>query len=301
MSQTPITASFVVLTVKTAADGGRSERERRERKAGRAHELPPGTRHQDSPPPRRPPPLITESYPVAWGPVSIPSHFGNVVTEGGLTQSDVAAQLTPYVPRLTLEWIRDAPHERSRRIDGTLVFVDVSGFTRMSERLATLGRAGAEEVNGVMNATFAGLLDVAYRFGGGLLKFGGDALLLFYDGEDHAPRAATAAFRMRALLRQIGRPVTAGGRVTLRMHVGIHSGPFDFFLVGSSHRELVVTGPGATRTVEMEGLAAADEILLSDDAAALLPGARPGRRASRGPAACAATRRPPRSTHRCPT
>ncbi len=174
------------------------------------------------------------------------------------------------MPRLTLEWMRDAPLERRRRIEGTLVFVDVSGFTRMSERLATLGRAGAEEVNGVMNATFAGLLDVAYRYGGGLLKFGGDALLLFYDGEDHAPRAATAAFRMRALLKQIGRPATIGGRVVLRMHVGIHSGPFEFFLVGSSHRELVVAGPDATRTVEMEGLAAADEILLSDEAAALV-------------------------------
>ena len=140
----------------------------------------------------------------------------------------------------------------------------------MSERLSTLGRAGAEEVNGVMNATFAGLLDVAYRYGGGLLKFGGDALLLFYEGDDHAARAATAAFRMRALLKQIGRPATLGGRVTLRMHVGIHSGPFEFFLVGSSHRELVVAGPDATRTVEMEGLAAADEILLSDEAAALV-------------------------------
>ena len=32
-----------------------------------------------------------------------------------------------------------------------------------------------------MNATFARLLDVAYPYGGGLLKFGGDALLLFYD------------------------------------------------------------------------------------------------------------------------
>ena len=122
----------------------------------------------------------------------------------------------------------------------------------------------------MMNATFAGLLDVAYRYGGGLLKFGGDALLLFYDGDDHAARAATAAFRMRALLKQIGRPATLGGRVTLRMHVGIHSGPFEFFLVGSSHRELVVAGPAATRTVEMEGLAAADEILLSDEAAALV-------------------------------
>ena len=37
-----------------------------------------------------------------------------------------------------------------------------------------------------MNATFAALLAVAYAQGGGLLKFGGDALLLLYEGDDHA-------------------------------------------------------------------------------------------------------------------
>ena len=36
------------------------------------------------------------------------------------------------------------------------------------------------------------------------------------------------------------------------MSIGIHGGLLDFFLVGDLHRELVVTGPAATRTVEME-------------------------------------------------
>ena len=48
-----------------------------------------------------------------------------------------------------------------------------------------------------MNRTFERLLDVAYAFGGGLLKFGGDALLLFFTGEDHAARACDAAYGMR--------------------------------------------------------------------------------------------------------
>ena len=48
-----------------------------------------------------------------------------------------------------------------------------------------------------MNRTFERLLDVAYAAGGGLLKFGGDALLLFFTGEDHAARACDAAYGMR--------------------------------------------------------------------------------------------------------
>src|SRR5436305_12392495 len=87
-----------------------------------------------------------------------------------------ASDLVSFVPRLTLEWLRSSPDQRWLEIDGSLAFVDISGFTAMSERLSSSGRAGAEEVTDVMNATFAALLNVAYADGGGLLKFGGDAL-----------------------------------------------------------------------------------------------------------------------------
>ena len=76
-----------------------------------------------------------------------------------------------------------------------MAFVDISGFTAMSEKLATQGKAGAEQVTEVMNATFDALLEVAYGYGGGLLKFGGDALLLFFDGEGHEPRARAGGVR----------------------------------------------------------------------------------------------------------
>src|SRR4051812_10705252 len=181
-----------------------------------------------------------------------------------------SAELVSFVPRLTLEWLRDEPDTAWREVDGTLSFVDISGFTAMSERLSSLGRAGAEEVTEVMNATFAALLAVAYAQGGGLLKFGGDALLLLYDGVDHAARAARAAFEMRRTLRAIGRPKTSAGAIQLKMHAGLHSGRFQFFLVGSSHRELLIAGPAASRTVKMEGDSKAGEILLSAETAAFL-------------------------------
>ena len=83
-----------------------------------------------------------------------------------------------------------------------------------------------------LNATFAALLDVAYQDGAGLVKWGGDAVLLLFDGPGHADRACRAAYRMRAKMREVGRLQTSAGRVTLRMSVGIHSGTFHFFLVG---------------------------------------------------------------------
>ena len=73
---------------------------------------------------------------------------------------------------------------------------------------------------------------------------------------------------MRQSLRDVGQFVTTAGKVSLRMSVGVHSGQFDFFMVGESHRELVVAGPAATATTVMESAAEAGQILISPGTAA---------------------------------
>lgn len=156
-------------------------------------------------------------------------------------------------------------------LEGTMVFADVSGFTRLSERLARKGKEGAEYLVDAINACFSALLADAYVRGGSLLKFGGDAMLLWFAGDEHALRACASASAMRRTLRHVGRIRASGSDVVLRMSVGVHSGPYAMFLVGGSHRELVVGGSGATAVVEMEGLASAGQILLSPDTASLLP------------------------------
>ena len=178
--------------------------------------------------------------------------------------------LAPFLPRLVHEWLADEPERRWRAVDATAVFVDISGFTRLSERLARHGRVGAEELSEVIGSCFAELLAVAYAEGGVLLKFGGDALLILFTGEDHAGRGCRAATGMRTRLRAVGRIETQGRAVRLRMSVGVHSGRFLTFLVGGSHRELVITGPAVTETVTMEATAEAGEIVVSPATAALI-------------------------------
>ena len=98
-----------------------------------------------------------------------------------------------------------------RSLPGTLVFADVTGFTRLSERLARIGAEGAEQISDAIGASFATLLEVAYANGGGLLKFGGDALLLFFEGDGHAERACRAAVG-HAPRAARGRPARRAGR-----------------------------------------------------------------------------------------
>ena len=189
------------------------------------------------------------------------------MSDSGITGE--AARLAPYLPRIALEWAQK-PDLRWRTVDASLAFVDVSGFTALSERLAEHGRAGAEEITELLGAYFSELLADAYAQGGSLLKFGGDALLLMFDGPDHPARATRAAAAMRRTTKRVGRLQTSVGQIRLRTSAGVHSGEVHLFRVGKSHQELVVAGPTPTRVLVMEAAANAGEILISAETAALV-------------------------------
>ena len=122
--------------------------------------------------------------------------------------------LTAYVPRLLPAWAAAELGSAHRVVDGSLLLFDITGFTPLTERLARRGREGAEELSNLLDTVFGRLLMDAEDEGGDLLKWGGDALLLFFDGPDHGRRAARAALRMQRALAQIGRAKTSIGRVS---------------------------------------------------------------------------------------
>lgn len=186
------------------------------------------------------------------------------------------SSLERFVPRVASEWDTEAQGSLYREIDGTLCFVDISGFTNLSEKLARRGRIGAEELTDVLDRVFGEMLRLAYDRGGSLLKFGGDALLLLFEGPDHPLQGVSAAIEMRAALREATKISTSVGRIALRMSVGLHTGAVDFYRVGDSHHELVVTGAVATTTTEMEGAADANDILISPALARTLPSSATG-------------------------
>jgi class 3 adenylate cyclase/tetratricopeptide (TPR) repeat protein len=183
---------------------------------------------------------------------------------------DASTYLKPYVPRLVIDWLRHTPTATHREIEATLVFVDISGFTALTERLAKKGKVGAEIMRDTLDGVFTALLDEAYDWGAGLLKWGGDALLLMFDGPGHPERAVRAAWEMQRTIDRVGRIHQGGGTVVLRMSVGIGTGTFHFFMAGSIHRELLIAGPAMSETLVMEAIADAGEIGLMPTLAAML-------------------------------
>src|SRR5215207_7916224 len=177
-----------------------------------------------------------------------------------------------YVPRLLPAWAAAERGPTHRVIDGSLLFFDITGFTPLTERLARRGREGAEELSNLLDAVFGQLLTDAEDEGGDLLKWGGDALLLFFGGSEHGRRATRAATRLLRVLAHIGRATTSIGRVALRASAGVESGPVNLVLGGNParHRELLVLGPTATGVTMLEHAAGAGEVLVGDATAAVL-------------------------------
>jgi class 3 adenylate cyclase/tetratricopeptide (TPR) repeat protein len=173
---------------------------------------------------------------------------------------------------LVLEWLAQQPGQLHRRIEATLVYGDLSGFTALTERLAARGRAGAEEINGIVGSTFSELARIAGAYGADLLKWGGDAAVLLFHGPGSAARGSRAAWLMAAAMRRLGRLRSSAGRVDLQVSVGVHTGAFELFLVGRSFRQLVVAGTGATATVAMQSAASVGEVVVSRGTASLLDG-----------------------------
>ena len=176
-----------------------------------------------------------------------------------------------YVPRLLASRLAVDLARRVEVLDGTFVFIDVSGFTKLSERLAKVGKEGAELLVDAINSCFTALLSDVHLRGGSLVKFGGDALLLWFEGDAHAVRGCDAAVVMRRRLREVGRLTVGSSTVTLRMSVGVHSGEFHAFLAGELFHDLIIAGPGVSTVVALEGAAEASQILISPATATQVP------------------------------
>ena len=74
----------------------------------------------------------------------------------------------------------------SGSLDACVMFVDISGFTPLTERLMKSGSHGAEELTGILNDLFSPLVALVYASGGFIPYFAGDAFTAIFpsDPED---------------------------------------------------------------------------------------------------------------------
>lgn len=183
--------------------------------------------------------------------------------------------LLPYLSPLLVREVLSAPQAAPVRhafYQGSVLFVDIAGFSQISEALSRRGKIGAEEMTNILNRCFTQLLEIASAHDGQLVKFGGDALLLYFAGSDHAHRAAGCALCMQQAMQDFTVIATSQGDYPLAVHIGANSGSFYAASVGEPQKrqEYLFSGPDVSRAIQAEGLAAPGQVVVGSQMAALL-------------------------------
>ena len=156
------------------------------------------------------------------------------------------------------------------RVVGSAVFADISGFTRLTEKLTqALGpRRGVEALSQQINAVYGALIDQVERYGGSVISFAGDSIIGWFEDPDPsnaALRAVTCAENMQAAMKK---------SQELWLKVVITSGPARRLVIGDPTIQLLDTLAGRTigRLATAERLAQKGEILLDEPTLQILDG-----------------------------
>jgi class 3 adenylate cyclase len=86
------------------------------------------------------------------------------------------------------------------------LFADISGFTNVSEACAKRGVRGNEELSFVINRYMEGMVKAFGKYGGDIIKFVGDAMIVMWPEEKPLPgqqddKAARARLTVRKAIQ----------------------------------------------------------------------------------------------------
>ena len=159
--------------------------------------------------------------------------------------------LLNILPRDTAEELKTYGKAQARYYDQvTILFADVTGFTRMAERLKP------EELVSMLDEYFRGFDEIISEEGIEKIKTIGDAYMcvggLPVKSKDHAHRVVRAAKRMLDFLDEKWNYYESKGQEGFRFRIGIHSGPVVAGVVGSNKFAFDIWGDAVNTAARVE-------------------------------------------------
>ncbi len=178
----------------------------------------------------------------------------------------LASYLPRYQRRLIVEGRRPGQDAFAECSHAAILMVDISGFTALTERLAKLGAAGAEQLSGILNRHLGRIAEIAESRGGDIVAFAGDSAIAMWPGEESRQTAnlilaVQAALQIQSELD--GSQPQPG--VTLRQRAGVACGTLRIMELGGvgGRWQFAVTGEPLVDAAGAQLVAKAGEVVLS--------------------------------------
>ena len=166
---------------------------------------------------------------------------------------------------------------QAKKVHGTLnavtFFLDISGFTAMTQALMAHGKEGAEIISDCINRVFGPLIETVHAHGGFIVGFAGDAFTAVFPGFDlHTVRAACqVSLDVRHIFSERGRQQTPFGAFDLTVKQGLSAGSVEWGILGpEGHKGFFFRGPGIDGCAIAEHQAASGDIILDQNLLNLL-------------------------------
>ena len=141
---------------------------------------------------------------------------------------DHFAKFVPEVVKRLVAANPDAPELAKLERDVSVLFVDISGYTSLTDRLR------ADVLNALVERYFSSFLDHIHAAGGDINETAGDGFMAIFQDGDAGAHAVTATDSALALLDATAALNRDGAEHPLAIHVGVNSG---VALVGSTRFE----------------------------------------------------------------
>jgi class 3 adenylate cyclase/tetratricopeptide (TPR) repeat protein len=174
-----------------------------------------------------------------------------------------------YVVRTLLRNPRETPIADSDCSDAVVLFIDVAGFTPLSEALTNSGAYGTEELTRILNGWFDTMASLVSLYGGAVAEFAGDALtaMFWHDAKARKAterRAVGCALYMQAEMARFQTINTRAGTFELAMKAGVGAGPLLVTIMGDPAIRLgyVLAGPALDRAARAEQHARRGEVVV---------------------------------------
>ena len=151
---------------------------------------------------------------------------------------------------------------KNELLDATIMFVDVCGFTSITER------APANTVVNLLNGLFDSIVKEIIAQGGHVDKFIGDAVMAVFRGNYHLDRAIDAALAARKEIEKIGTIQMGEVEFNPEVSIGINCGEMISGNIGSAslkRLDYTVIGDTVNLAQRLQKSAKPGQIIINDD------------------------------------